>query len=429
LLQPGKAGIVSKRIHFRVHVDGVKERRVLVDRALDLFEGLTALSERIAQDGHVQRICVVGFPAMLELVKDRMSIRGATELRQARAFERTLPRQITRHDRSELVLHERFRQAPGKLERLRVVRPADRQVRMELDGLAADDDRLVVLAAPHAHVHFSRRQRRQQRIDLVSLRDQLERSIELAERRAHERHADVHRRERRLLCERLREFFLGLLKAMLEHVQAVGTIAAQFRREPTLFDGAGMRVEKSRIHADGRVDAERRLHQVTGGQPFEGTEIAGALRRRLLKTLDGALCAFLGAAVGEVPALADELVRGRHFQAVPHLGAMDDPAAVFAEDLFHFPEGDVDRVTRDKRAVPRLRDHLVVANRASAVPEQDAKCLERLRPQAHLRVVAGQARARSVEAERTESEFHQRDRNEGIRPVYACSVKRGGVAI
>ena len=107
-----------------------------------------------------------------------------------------------------------------------------------------------------------------------------------------------------------------------------------------------------------------------------------------MKAFDGPLGAFLRAAAREVPALANELVRGRHFQAVPHLGPVDDPSTVFAKGLLHLTDGHINGMPRDERAVPRFRDHLVVADRAAAVLQEDAKHLQCLGPQPDLGVVA-----------------------------------------
>ena len=60
---------------------------------------------------------------------------------------------------------ERLVRPSREFERLRVERASDLQIRMELDGPAADVDRRVVFAPPVADHDFRDGQRRQQRID------------------------------------------------------------------------------------------------------------------------------------------------------------------------------------------------------------------------------------------------------------------------
>ena len=128
---------------------------------------------------------------------------------------------------------------------------------------------------------------------------------------------------------------------MLEHVEAVRAVAAQFRCERPLLDRMSVRLEESRIHLDRRTDAERGLHQITGGQTLECAEVARALRGGLLKAFDGALGAFLRTAAREVPAFAHQLVGSGDDEAVAHLGSVDDPATVFTEHFLDLADGDV----------------------------------------------------------------------------------------
>src|SRR4030095_7050657 len=78
ILQPRKASISPERVHLGIDVDGVEERRVLVECPLDFFERFLAFTECVAQDCYVQGICIVGVTAMLEFVEDGAGFARAT---------------------------------------------------------------------------------------------------------------------------------------------------------------------------------------------------------------------------------------------------------------------------------------------------------------------------------------------------------------
>ena len=127
-----------------------------------------------------------------------------------------------------------------------------------------------------------------------------------------------------------------------------------------------------------------------------------------LKAVDGPFASGARALAPEVPSLAHELVRPRHLQRVAELRPMHDPAAVLAELPPHLGEGDVDRVARDVRALPCLRNHRVVVDDRALMLEQHPQRLERARPQPHLGAVARQPGRGGAQAKGSEGEFRHR---------------------
>src|SRR5688500_20355414 len=109
-------------------------------------------------------------------------------------------------------------------------------------------------------------------------------------------------------------------------MQPVRAVAVQFTRHA----GGGrlvMRLEKLGIHLERRAHAERRQHEVAGGETLVGAEVAGALIRRLLETLDRALGALARAAAPEMPAAAAPLLRRWAGERVALLRTMRDAAS------------------------------------------------------------------------------------------------------
>ena len=176
-------------------------------------------------------------------------------------------------------------------------------------------------------------------------------------------------------------------------------------RKPAERDGPVVRLQELGIHLGRRPHAEDRQHQVARGQPVVGAEVAGAIGRRVLEAADRQLRALARPAIPEVPALSDQLLRCGQFQAVARLGPVRDPAAVLPQALLHLADRHVHRVTRDVRPVPRLRDHLVVPDRAAVVAQQDAQRLKRLGPQPHLDPVPGDAGVHEVHEEGSEGDL------------------------
>src|SRR5690348_14844882 len=110
---PLKPWIGTERLEFRVNVDRVEERGVLVERAIDLPGRVRRLPERIVQNGHVQSVGIVALATMFDLVEDGARVRGPSELDEARRLEGPRPRQIAGHDGANLVLGQRLLQTSG----------------------------------------------------------------------------------------------------------------------------------------------------------------------------------------------------------------------------------------------------------------------------------------------------------------------------
>ncbi len=192
---------------------------------------------------------------------------------------------------------------------------------------------------------------------------------------------------------------------MLEQVQTVCPVAAQFRTQSAQRDGALVRFEELGIHLGRRPHAEDRQHQVARGQTVVGAEVAGAVRRRVFEATDRQLRALARPAIPEVPALSDQLLRGGQLQAVARLGPVGDPAAILAQALLHLADGHVHGVARHVRPVPRLRNHLVVPHRPAVVAQQNAQRLKCLGPQPHFDPVPGDAGVHEIDDEGPEGDF------------------------
>ena len=276
---------------------------------------------------------------------------------------------------------------------------------MQLHGLAAFVDGFSQLAAPYPHEDERRRQRRQERLDLRTALERVERLVELSERGVEERAADERGSVRRPLPQRLLELRLGVLEPMLEHVQAVRAIASQLGSEAAGVHGPRVRLEKLAVDVSRRAHAERREHQVAGGQSFEGAKVGGAFPRRALEAVDRAIGAVARAPVPVVPSGANQLFRCGNLEAVAHLRPVRDPAAVLAQALADFADRDVDGMPRDERAVPGLGHHLLVADGLTTVAQQRSQRLKRLWAELDLHSIAQQARRRGVEQKRSEVDF------------------------
>src|SRR5579859_2229898 len=98
----------------------------------------------------------------------------------------------------------------------------------------------------------------------------------------------------------------------------------------------------------------------------------------MLKTVQGLFEAFARAPAPEVPALLHEVVRPRNLQAVSQLGPIADPEAEFAQDLLDLSNGDRDGVFGNQVSIPRLIDHLRVADIAATVVNQGSEGMKSL---------------------------------------------------
>ena len=164
--------------------------------------------------------------------------------------------------------------------------------------------------------------------------EHVERLVETPERGVHQRAAHVAPCRRSAApASRLRELRLGFREPVLEHVQAVRAIAAQLGSQAAGVHRALVRLEELGVDVARRAHAERREHQVARGQALPGAEVGGALARRALEAVDGAIGALARAPVPEVPARANQLLGRGNLEAVADLRPMRDPAAVFAEAL------------------------------------------------------------------------------------------------
>jgi hypothetical protein len=165
-------------------------------------------------------------------------------------------------------------------------------------------------------------------------------------------------------------------------------IAAQLGRGSNQRDGALVGVEKSRQHLASRPRPKRRHQQVAVPLALECPMIAWRFRGGFLKALQRALESFTRSEAEEVIAVADQRVGFRNAEAVAALWLMDNPRSTVSQDPPHFGNGDVHRMARHDRAVPRFANQLIAVNDASAVRRQRPERVERLRPHAKLGAAA-----------------------------------------
>ena len=279
------------------------------------------------------------------------------------------------------------------------------QVRVQLDALAADCHGRVEVAIPAADQDLAGGKRRQQRIRLASAIEHGYRFVEASERAVEHAETHIGRAVRGLLLQRPQKLGFGIVVAMLEHVKTEGTVAAEFRPQSAEHHGLLMRLDETRIHLEWRPRAENRECEVRRGEPFEGAEVRRTFADRPLEAVDRVLAADARALMPVVPPLPDEIIGSRYFERVSEFGPMNDPAAVLAEMLADLADGDVHRVPRYVRALPRVGNHRVVADEIAAVLEQHTQRLKHQRSQANLGAVARQSRAGDVEHKRAEDEL------------------------
>ncbi len=86
--------VAAERIHLRVDVHRIQERRVLVVGPFELAHRLGAVAECLPEHAQVERVDVLRPPQVLELVEDLPRLGGPAHLRQTRALERAQPRQV-----------------------------------------------------------------------------------------------------------------------------------------------------------------------------------------------------------------------------------------------------------------------------------------------------------------------------------------------
>ena len=319
---------------------------------------------------------------------------------------------------------------PRHLKRLRVVHANDLQIRMELDTLTAKRCGRVEIALPAEHQHFGGRQRRQQRIRLFAAAQDGERFVEAPQRPVEHAQPHVGRPQRRLLLQRLQELGFRFDATLFEHVDAERAVAAQFGAEAARRGGLLVRLEKARIHLQRTPHTEDGQREVRRREALEGAEIGRTLGDRALERIDGPFASGAGALAPEVPSLAHEFVRPRHFQGVAELRPMDDPAAVLTEVAPHVADRDVDGMGRDVRPLPRLHNHRVVIDERTVMLEQHLQRPVCERPQPHVHAVAGQPGRDRVQAKGSEGEFrHRQPRQAGERQSPPGSAERPIVGI